>query len=272
MDARLQRRVQRYGWDRAVDEYEPGWRQALAPAQRRLLEMAALAPGEHVLDVACGTGLIAIPAAETIGPEGAVVATDLSDAMVAATARAAASRGLANVACRQMEAEALGLPAGAFDATLCGLGLMYFPDPVAALREMRRVLRPGGRVAVAVWGARSDCGWSGIFPVVEARVSTDVCPMFFQLGTGDTLAIALAQAGFVSISTARVPTVLQYASGVEACAAAFAGGPVAMAYARFTPEVRRAAERDYLESIAAYRRGRGYAIPGSFVVASASRV
>ena len=64
---------------------------------------------------------------------------------------------------------------------------MYVPDVTAALTEMRRVLATGGRGVCAVWGARKHCGWAEIFPIVESRVQSDVCPMFFQLGTGSTL-------------------------------------------------------------------------------------
>ena len=73
MDAKLQRRIQRYGWDKAVRYYEQYWGQQLAPAQRRLLEMAAIQPGEWVVDVACGTGLVTMRAAAAVGPKGVVV-------------------------------------------------------------------------------------------------------------------------------------------------------------------------------------------------------
>src|SRR5438105_11638764 len=97
MDARLQRRVQRYGWDKAAAYYEGFWRKQLQPAQDELLRLAALRPGERVLDVACGTGLVTFPAAATVGSEGAVVATDLSDAMVAHVVHEAAAHGIDQV-------------------------------------------------------------------------------------------------------------------------------------------------------------------------------
>lgn len=79
MDARLQRRVQRYGWDKAAAYYERYWAAQLAPGRQQLLEFAALQPGECVLDVACGTGLVTLPAAEAVGSAGSIVATDLSE-------------------------------------------------------------------------------------------------------------------------------------------------------------------------------------------------
>lgn len=271
MDADLQRRVQRYGWDRAEPFYEASWREQLAPAQHLLLERAALRPGEWVLDVACGTGLVTFPAAEAVGPEGAVVGTDLSDRMVAHVCAEAERRDLRHVTALRCDAEDLRCVDTLFDAVLCGLGMMYFPDPLRAAREFHRVLRAGGRAAAAVWGRRDRCGWAGVFSVVDARVKTEVCPLFFHLGTGETLASVLREAGFEHVTTDRIATTLRYDSADAACDAAFAGGPVAMAYARFDEPTRAEARADYLESIAAFRDGDGYAIPGEFVIACGAR-
>jgi ubiquinone/menaquinone biosynthesis C-methylase UbiE len=269
MDPRLQRRVQRYGWDRAVVAYEQGWRDQLEPAHSLMLEMAALQPGWRVLDVACGTGLISFRAAAAVGEQGAVVGTDISGEMVETARRDAASRDLARVSFERSDAEALPLPDGSFDAAVCGLGLMYVPDPVRALCEMRRLLRPGGRAAAAVWGARRKCGWAEIFPITDARVASEVCPMFFHLGTGDVLARTFEAAGFTGIRTQRLSTTLCYASAEHALEAVFRGGPVALAYSRFDAATRRAVHAEYLDSIAAYRTGGGYRVPGEFVVAAA---
>jgi ubiquinone/menaquinone biosynthesis C-methylase UbiE len=269
MDPRLQRRVQRYGWDRAVVAYEAGWRDQLEPAHSLMLGMAALRPGERVLDVACGTGLVSFRAAATVGHQGAVVGTDISGEMVETARRGAAQRDLANARFERADAEALPMKVASFDVAVCALGLMYVPDPVRALCEMRRLLRPGGRAAAAVWGARRKCGWAEIFPITDARVASEVCPMFFHLGTGDTLAHAFEAAGFTEIRSERLSTTLSYASAEDALAAVFCGGPVALAYSRFDEATRRAVHAEYLESIAAYRTGDGYAVPGEFVVAAA---
>jgi ubiquinone/menaquinone biosynthesis C-methylase UbiE len=267
VDPRLQRRVQRYGWDKAAPHYEAFWAAQLGPAQDRLLELAALRPGERVLDVACGTGLITFRAAASVQPGGAVVATDISEQMVTRVAEGATARGLAHVTAQRADAETPVFEAATFDAVLCGLGLMYVPEPPAALREMRRLLRPGGRASVAVWGARSRCGWADIFPIVDRRVQSEVCPMFFQLGTGDVLRREMEEAGFIAVHVDRITTVLEYASADQAIGAAFAGGPVAMAYSRFDEPTREEAHAEYLASIAPYARDGGYAIPGEFVVA-----
>jgi ubiquinone/menaquinone biosynthesis C-methylase UbiE len=267
MNAAVQLRVQRYGWDRAEPLYERYWARQLAPAQRRLLEQAAIRPGERVLDVACGTGSVTLPAAWAVGAEGHVLATDISEAMVRRTAEEAWREGIGWVEARRANAEEPVGSDGTFDAALCALGLMYVPDPVRALTAMRRALRPGGRAVVAVWGARARCGWAEIFPIVDRRVQSEVCPLFYQLGTGDALGEAFALAGFEAVTSERISTTLRYRSGRAAVGAAFEGGPVALAYSRFDAATRAEAHAEYLASIAPYRRGAGYAIPGEFVIA-----
>jgi len=257
---------ERYGWDRAVEHYEGHWARQLLPAQRLLLSGLHLRPGEAVVDVACGTGLVTFPAVRAVAPTGEVVGTDISQRMVDAAARVARERGLDRARFLRSDAEALDLPDGSFDAALCALGLMYFPDPLQAVREMLRVLRPSGRLGVAVWGRRAACGWAEIFPIVDARVESEVCPLFFLLGTGDALAATLREGGAAAVRVQRISAPLLYPSPEEALGAAFAGGPVALAYSRFNPATREEAHREYLASIQAYRVGEGYKIPGEFVV------
>jgi ubiquinone/menaquinone biosynthesis C-methylase UbiE len=267
MEPRLQLRVQRYGWDKAARHYEEHWAAQLKPAQDRLLELAALQPGERVLDVACGTGLITFRAASAVGPRGVVVAADISERMVEHIGAGAAARGFKNITARRAHLEQPVSEAASFDAVLCGLGLMYAPDPLLALREMRKMLKPGGRAVVAVWGARKRCGWAEIFPIVDRRVQSDVCPIFYQLGTGESLRIHMESAGFADVEAHRLSTILAYGSADDALGAAFIGGPVAMAYSRFDEPTREAAHAEYLDSIAPFRLGAGYAVPGEFVVA-----
>lgn len=272
MDARLQRRVQRYGWDKAHRYYEDGWKRQLRPAQELLLEMASLQPGEAVLDAACGTGLVTFPAAQAVGVEGEVVAIDLSDKMVEACRERAQALWLRHVTARQMDAEDLEFDDSLFDAVLCSLGLMYVPDPVESLREMRRVLKPGGRAVVSVWGERKNCGWAEVFAIVDRRVASEVCPLFFQLGGPGAMKTAMKTAGFEDVAVERIHVGLEYKSDKEALTGTFLGGPVALAYGKFDEETRRAADQEYLESIATFRRGDGYEIPGEFVVARGRRV
>jgi ubiquinone/menaquinone biosynthesis C-methylase UbiE len=269
MKATLQRRVQRYGWDLAAPDYESLWQSHLAEAQAALLEWASPAPGEQVLDIACGTGLVSFEAARAVGVSGHVLGIDLSDRMVGAAERRARQRKSSNCSFSRMDAETLAVPDACFDVALCALGLMYMPDPEQALREMRRALRAGGRVSLAVWGERSKCGWSALFPIVGDEIASEVCPLFFRLGEQDTLARLCADAKFEDVRHRRITATLAFADANEACEAAFVGGPVALAWSRFNDEVRARVRVRYLEAIASWRHGHGYRIPGEFVIAAA---
>jgi len=121
-----------------------------APVASDLIDLAAIRPGERVLDVACGTGVVARRAAEKVGGAGTVVGVDINPAMLA-VARASAQPE-ASIEWRAASAEAMPLPDEAFDVVLCQMGLQFMPDKPGALREMRRVMAPGGRVLLNVPG------------------------------------------------------------------------------------------------------------------------
>lgn len=266
LQARLQRRIQRYGWDLAADAYEFLWQQQLSAAHQQLLVLAAPRADESVLDVACGTGLIALTAADRVGAHGRVLGVDISERMVASAQQRAEALGLQNVGFLRMDGESLACADASFDLVYCALGLMYMPDPEQALHEIQRVLRPGGRVALAVWGERGHCGWSAVFPIVDAEVTSEVCPMFFQLGYAGALTALCEQAGLVAVQEQRISAPLHYANAEEACDAAFVGGPVAMAWSRFDELTRRRVQQRYLDAIAQWKQGDGYRVPGEFVV------
>jgi len=267
MDAALQRRVQRYGWDKAVEHYENFWQRQLKPAQNLMLQLAALRAGEKLIDIACGTGLVTFPAAEMLGTDGFILATDISDGMIKKGRELAEEKNYRNIQFERMDAEQLTVADAQFDVALCALGLMYFPDPVKGLKEMHRVLKPGGRAAAAVWGQRDNCGWSAVFEIVDKRVSSEVCPMFFNLGNRDMLKRSFEAAGFSNVVFERISTHLIYQSDEEACGAAFAGGPVALAYHKFSQQTKNEADIEYLDSIKQFNQQNGYAVPGEFVVA-----
>src|SRR5438309_9505097 len=170
MEPKLHRRVQRYGWDKAVQDYDEHFVPLLRRCSERTIELLDPQPGERILDVATGTGVAAFMAADRVGAEGEVVATDLSQKMVDATAADAKQRGVANMRFERVDAEDLAFEDGSFDVALCVLGLMYPADPQRAIDQMYRVLRPGGRAVVCVWGRRERCGWNAVFPIIDAEV------------------------------------------------------------------------------------------------------
>jgi len=192
------------GWDAGFDWYA-----------RNLASLAAwfcdrvASPGARVLDVACGTGLPAIAIAAKVGPIGHVVATDIAPQMLAAVGRRAGKEGLSNLDLREMDAQSLEFEAGSFDAVTCSCGLMLFADPVAALGEMRRVLVPGGCLAVAVWAQPADnpfftipaAAVSALFPPADSNRKP---PNGYSLGAPGQLDRTLAAAGLGDISVERI--------------------------------------------------------------------
>ncbi len=263
MNSNLQRRVQRYGWDKAAEYYENSWQDQLKPAHNLLLKMADAQLGEKIIDTAAGTGLISYRLVEKVGEFGSVLATDISDRMINIGNSLSQN---SNINFKRMNAEILDIENDTFDKATCALGLMYFPEPEIALSEMLRVLKPDGKAIVAVWGSRKKCGWSEIFPIVDERVNTDVCPMFFNLGESNILKHIFENVGFKDVFFEKIQTKLIYTSSKQACDAVFLGGPVAMAYSRFDIKTKEEAQSAYIKSIEPYKTRDGYEIPGEFVV------
>jgi ubiquinone/menaquinone biosynthesis C-methylase UbiE len=126
-------------------------RTMFAPLTEALIADAGISEGQTVLDVAGGAGEPSLTIAERVGPAGAVTCTDAVAEMVAAAESEAQRRGLTNLTFQQCVADSLPFESKSFDAVVCRLGVMFFPDPLAALREMLRVTKPAGSVALAVW-------------------------------------------------------------------------------------------------------------------------
>ncbi len=134
---------------------------------RRTIERLHLPAGISILDVSCGSGASAIPAAERVGPAGSVLGVDLADRLLALARAEAAERGLHNVVFRVGDMLELGLPASRFDAVVCVFGIFFVPDMAAAVRALWRVVGPGGTLAITTWGPRffepgSSAFWKAI--------------------------------------------------------------------------------------------------------------
>ena len=161
-----------------------------------MLDAAGAAIGDRVLDVACGTGVLARAAAGRAGAAAAVAGADIDRGMLAVAARLAPQ-----IDWRRADSVALPFADGDFDVVLCQFGLMFFPDRAAAIAEMLRVLKPGGRLAVAVWGAVAD---NGAYPLavellerLAGRTAADALRAPFVLGDPGTLLALCADAGVV---------------------------------------------------------------------------
>ncbi len=176
-----------------------------------LVRSARPRPGERVLDVACGTGIVARRVAPIVGSEGRVVGLDLNPNMLAVARSAAEREGLA-IEWHEGRAERLPFPEGGFDLALCQFGLMFFADRRAALGEMHRVLRDGGRAALGVWqGLDRHPFYRALDEAIERRLGMSGVRDIFALGDAGELRTLLAEAGFRDVAiepvsmTARFP-------------------------------------------------------------------
>jgi hypothetical protein len=131
---------------------------------------------------------------------------------------------------------------------------------------MARAVISGGRVVATVWGERRNCGWAEIFPIVDARVVSEVCPLFFASGAPGSLKRDFEQAGLHDIGEYRQREVLEFQDERSLLSAMLLGGPVALAVKRFTPEIMAEVEQEFLDSVRDHRAADGsYRIPGEFV-------
>lgn len=164
---------------------------------RRLVEAAGLPPGARVLDVAAGRGALLFEAAKRVGATGSVLGVDLSTPMVEATEAEIRRRGVANAQIRVMDAEQLEVESASFDAVLCGFGIMFFPRRERALAEFRRVLRPGGTLAVSTWGA-PDPRWEWVLPLLRSYGASDSLTVT-RLSKTEELGAVLQQKGWDAV-------------------------------------------------------------------------
>lgn len=241
-----------------------------------LLEKVDPREGERVIDVATGPGVVAVLAARTVGPAGRVVATDIAPewgGVVAANARRA---GAANVEFRVASADALDLPDGSFDVALCQFGLMFLPDPVQALREMRRVLRAGGQLGVAVWSTGDKVKLFTVTgpllqPYVPPPPPGQELPTPLQLGEPGLIERLVAEAGFGGVETERRTLDWLMADAEERWQTDVLDGPppVRDAVAALPEGERRALHDRYVAALEAYRRDGAIRLPSEAIFVTA---
>jgi SAM-dependent methyltransferase len=183
------------------------------PATELMLDLAEVRTGSRVLDVAAGTGDQTVMAAQRVGPTGYVLATDISASMLKLAADAAQEAGFTNVETRVMDAENIDLDADSFDAAICQLGLFLFSNPAKVLRAMRRVIRPGGKVAALVFSTAEKNPYQGITLGVAHRFGSAPLPLF-SLGETDVLENTFRESGLCDV-TVRALSLRRHFSSTE---------------------------------------------------------
>lgn len=273
-DARRFKALERTGFNRIAARYADG-APLRASLQAALLEAAQLQPGEKVLDLAAGPGLLARDAARRVLPDGWVLASDIAENMLAEGCRRAAAEGLPDLLAAACDAEHLSLADASVDVALIGLGLFIFPDPARALAEVHRVLRPGGRLALSVWGPRDsvplisraqDC-IARLLPAPKVPR-----PSVFRLGDAALLGELLSAAGFseVSIEPHRFTCCFDNGEDYWQAFLDLAGG-AAESLSRLPEQMQTQLRAAVTEDLAAHHDGEIYAVESTVLIACARR-
>ena len=260
-------------WERRRAEIEA----ASAPVREWLMGELRPREGDTVLELAAGVGDTGFDAAAIIGEPGHLISTDLSPAMLEAARRRGAERGLRNVEYRLIDAERIPFGDDSVDGVLCRFGYMLMADPGAALAETRRVLRPGGRLALAVWGALEHnpffaiigmtLGTRGHIPAPEPPPA----PGAFSMAGAERTTKLLHGAGFVEVRTEKVPVRFRvpdldgYIGLVQDTA-----GPLGLALRGLSDADRAEVRAEVEDSCGRFTTGDGYELPGVALCAVAS--
>jgi SAM-dependent methyltransferase len=213
----------RQQWDAVAEAWHkwiPAVRRWMGPATEVMLDLARVGAGSRVLDVAAGDGDQSLTVAQRVGPNGHVLATDIAPNLVSIAARAFRESGLKHAEARVMDAEALTVEDGSYDAVICRLGLFFLPNLSTALVEMRRVLKPGGRLGAIVFSTPEKNPFFSV-PISLIRQRAQLPPPRpgqpgpFSLGAPGALDGAFVGAGFRDVHAQTVAAPLRMRSAVE---------------------------------------------------------
>ncbi|MGE0846259.1 MAG: class I SAM-dependent methyltransferase [Flavobacteriaceae bacterium] len=263
-------------WDAAADGWDahsPMLRAWLATPTRTLFEAAAIAEGQCVLDVAAGAGDQTLMLAERIGPQGRVVATDLSRTQIERLRRNARKAGIATIEARVADAQAQLREADFFDAAVCRLGLMLMPEPARCISAVHAALRPGARFSAMVFaGPKENPCIRVLMPTALRHAGLPLGDPFdpgslFSLGRPGHLQGLFDRAGFREVSTFaleapfRLATVDDYLAFLRSAAA-----PVMSVLSALEPAKREAAWQDIREQLAGFAGSDGWTGPNTLLI------
>lgn len=265
---------------RAAAPYWRKWYSQLAFQSRRATELvvegAALSPGMHVLDLASGTGEPSLSVSVAVGPHGRVVATDLLREMLEIAEENAAARGLRNIEFHAADAEQLPFPDRHFDRITCRFGIMFIPDIQKSLREMRRVLKPGGRVSFVTWGPLEENPLFSLMirpflKYVEVPPPPPDSPHIFRFADTSKLEQTISDAGFHEARAAKHKINWPWPGTAEE---AWQGGselaaPFKKIIAATPADKREEVIREIIESLRHFSDGQAINFPATVVASSA---
>ncbi|MGH8635175.1 MAG: class I SAM-dependent methyltransferase [Burkholderiales bacterium] len=256
----------------AAELYEQyATRYFMGPWAPELVELAALRRGERVLDLACGTGLLARLAAPEVGPAGQVTGLDFNSGMLA-VARTLPSPSGASITWVEGSASAMDIPDASFDVILCQQGLQFFPDKPKALREMRRVLAPGGRVLLSVWKAAGPYNIA-VGEALERHVGTETATKYRAsriVPDARELDRLLLETGFRAVEVRPSSKVIRLPSIEKFVLGHLSSSPVAAAVAALKEEGRAIMAQQVKSALQPYAEGDGVAVPDEINIAMAS--
>ncbi len=262
------------GWGRR-DEL---LRKRAAPVTERMLELAGIAPGHRVLDIASGTGEPAISAARAVGEHGSVVGTDLVDEMLAYARSKAASEGLDNIEFRCVDGETLTVREGSFDAVTIRWGLMFMPQPLACVELAHSALQTGGRISVACWAAPEKNPFISLLTqtlghYMDLPRPPPGTPGIFAMADPDRLCGVLESAGFINITLEELEFIMVAVEDGQAYWEAMSdlAAPVMRLVRQLDDKTRAAFINEVIETANAEKTADGLCLRGTTWIAAAGK-
>jgi SAM-dependent methyltransferase len=268
-------------WDRSADgwnDHTPEIRSWLRQASDAMLDMAGIVPGASVLDVAAGAGDQTLDIAQRIGLQGRVLATDLSPGILALAQKNARQAGFNNVQTQVVDGEDMQVEPASFDAVICRLGLMFFPDPLQGLHGMHRALRPGGRICTMVFSRPESNPCIGILMSTAFRYAGLPARDPFQpggllsLGKPGLADELFRAAGFQNVATTaleapfRMPTAHHYLNFIRSSAS-----PIQQILGRLAPDVAAAAWAEMEDRLGVFTTADGWVGPNELLLTAGQK-